>query len=352
MRVEGGAIVVRRVLAPGPLRVGDSLAAIDGAPIGSLDVLAEALRRAASREHVRVGVTRDGASIELVVPVVPMPAERVDGATVRYGQLHWRGHRVRTIEVAPDAAIATVLFLQGIYCQSIDLALSPDAPLARLVRELAARGVATLRVERPGTGDSEGPPCGELDLHGEIELYAAALDALGAPPILFGHSLGGAIAPMLAHRSLGVVAYGAPGEPWARTMRDGIERQLRLRGADEARIAAALARFDADPWAEGHGRSPALHRQLDALDFADLWSRVRVPVLVIVGEHDWVTGERAQLAIAEHARNARVLRLSGLDHSFTTHASLEASLREHGRGAFDVRVAEATAAFARAIAGP
>lgn len=353
VRLEGDRIVVTRVLSEGgALREHDVLLAIDGHELASLDALGEQLRCAASREHVVVRVRRDDEIQELSLGVAPMPSERVDGASVRYDHVRWRGHRIRTITTTPSAPIATVVLLQGIYCQSVDVALAPDAPLAQLVRAWSARGLATVRVERPGIGDSEGPPCGELDLHGELELYEAALDTIDPGcVILFGHSLGGVVAASIAHRAAAVVAYGAPGEGWTATVRAGIDRQLRLFGATEARIGARLARFDANPFEERHGRALALHRQLDALDLGSMWESVRVPVLVLIGEHDWVTGERAQRAIAERAPDARVVELSGLDHSFTRHASLEASLRDHGRGVLDERIAEETARLARQLTG-
>lgn len=350
VRVDGERVVVTRALIEdGPLREGDVLAAVDGESITSTDLLGERLRAAARRERVTLRVERAGSILELELPVQPMPRERLAGAGVRYGHVLWRGHRVRTISTAPAEPVATVVFLQGIYCQSVDLPLSPDAPLSRLVRAWTELGLATVRVERPGVGDSEGPPCAELDLAGEIELYEAALASLPERPLLFGHSLGGVVATALAARAAGVIAYGAPGTSWTRTVREGIERQLRLRRASEPDVAARLARFDADPFEERHGRALELHRQLDALDLAEAWRRVPVPVLVLIGEHDWVTGGEAQRAIAERARDAEVVTLDGLDHSFTRHASLDASLRDHGRGAFDARVAGETARFARAL---
>ncbi len=349
---ERGRVVITRVLSPeNPLRPADVLLAVDGLAVSSVHDLTAQIR-AASSSTVRARVLRDGAERELALKLATMPSEPIEGAEVRYGEARWRGHRLRTIAVIPPDPIATIVFVQGMGLESVDHALSPHAPLAALVAAWSARGLASVRIERPGVGDSEGPPPSELDLDAERELARAALDTVRGPVVLFGHSLGGLIAALSDDRADAIIAYGSPGAPWTATAREGLARQLQLRAADEARIAERLRRFDADPFEARHGRSLALHQQLAALDVPGAWRGVDVPVQVVIGEHDWVTGRAAQRAIAEHAPDAHVVELDGLDHAFTRHPSLEASLRDYGRGAFDPRIADATAALATKLRGP
>jgi pimeloyl-ACP methyl ester carboxylesterase len=292
--------------------------------------------------------SRDGESYERRLEPTPMPLEEHPSCEVRYAHVRSNGHRIRTITVQPSAGAPAVLFLQGIRCQSIDLALTPDAPIAQLVRGLAQSGFTVVRVEKPGVGDSEGGPCEAMDFSAELAAYDAALSAMrGAhsPIFLFGHSVGGIAAPILAerHEVRGIVAYGTSARRWTSGLKDGLVRQLALRGASEDAIAARLARFEADPFGElESGRARAFHEELDRIDVELAWDRARAPALVLIGEHDWVAGREAQLAIAARVR-ADVVELSGLDHAFTKHASVTASLRAYGAGAFDRRIVDESA---------
>jgi pimeloyl-ACP methyl ester carboxylesterase len=99
-----------------------------------------------------------------------------------------------------------VLFLQGGGCSSIDVpwAVGTPGPLT-LLHAIASRGFVTTRVDKPGTGDSERPPCPETGFREELAGYQAALRALLADPavdrnrvFLIGLSLGGFFAPLLA----------------------------------------------------------------------------------------------------------------------------------------------------------
>lgn len=60
----------------------------------------------------------------------------------------------------------------------------------------------TLRIEKPGVGDSEGGPFAELDFTTELDIYRQALKQLKEQPevdaehvFIFGHSMGGAFGP-------------------------------------------------------------------------------------------------------------------------------------------------------------
>src|SRR5690606_14250957 len=127
--------------------------------------------------------------------------------------------------------------------------------------------------------------------------------------------------------------YGTTARRWSRCLRDGLERQLALRGHDREEIAARLARFDEDPFEERHGRTLGYHQELEALELGPVWARIPIPALVVIGEHDWVVSEQEQRALAAMAGDAEVLSLEGLDHAFTAHPSREASLSALGAGA-------------------
>lgn len=337
------------------LRAGDVLCSLAGSPLRDLRELAFALRAAGRDTSTELAFVRDGERHVRRVDVVAMPCE--PGA--EYGELAGTGARLRTIATRATTPRALVLVIQGIACESIDHALDPGAPLAALVAGWTGAGYDTLRFDKRGVGDSEGPACATTDFQTELAdartalaLAASMARDRGVPLVVFGHSVGGIIAAQLATDELaGVIVYGTPVMRWLDCLLDSTRRQLALRGASEHEI---VERQDAithlATTGELNGRSAAYHEQLHALDLEAAWRAVGVPVLVLRGEHDWVVRADDQARIAELARGgATVVDLPGLDHLFGWHADRDASLRDYGSGRADPSIVHATVAWLDAL---
>lgn len=323
-RVLPGSMAARAGLLEGDIIVGFGGETPDRA------ALIDACRARAGDETTLV-FTRDAERLEARVDYVPFPNEVVPGAEVVYGESG--PHRV--ILATPAGADTVVCFLPGIGYASVDFALREAAPAARFLADLCAHGLATFRVERPGLGDSPGAPC--VGFHHEQRIYRDAFERLGgfSKRVIFGHSVGGMHAPMLADLADALVVYGTSRRRWSTCLSASRERQSRLRGVgNEGR----------DEWPAE--RATRFHEELDALDLPRIWDEVPCPWLVAIGEHDWVVGEDEQRELGGEA-----LRLEGLDHAFTRHASLEESLNALGRGTYDDRLARGCAAWIRATLG-
>ena len=329
------------------LGAGDRLRAIGGRPTRTLAELGVALRQAGADQRVELTWSAGRAT----VPVVPHPTEDLDGQRISYEEVAVPGARLRAIVTRPldRAPRAAVLVLQGIACESVDYGpAAPDVPLGRLIHGWARAGLMTMRIDKRGVGDSEGGPCVELDFETELGDFRAALAAVPCDRVmLFGHSVGGMVAAVLAgERPVGgVMVFGTSTASWLDCVVASTRRQLALRGVDAAEIDRRAAALGERMLNEGlNGRSAAYHRQLHLLDLRAAWSRVTAPVLVLRGEHDWVVSPEEQAAIAP----ANVVDVPGLDHMMGRHEAREDSLRAYGAGRADPALTAITLEWMRA----
>jgi pimeloyl-ACP methyl ester carboxylesterase len=300
------------------LRVGDELLAIDGeselrAALATVRDVIATTNRGDVRVRLRARPAEDGASYEHVV---------LDGV------------RLRTIVRRASPSRGSVLFLQGISLASIETSAAARA----LCTAWSDAGFTSMRVEKRGVGDSEGDLA---DFDAELAGARAAFDALSAPVFVFGHSVGGMIAPLLDRSARGTMVYGTAATRWTTCVAASTRRQLQ--GRDEATIAAAV---DAQlrGMQLGDERSPAFHAQLDGADLAGAWRAIDHPVLVLHGTHDLVVGHDEARAIASLAPCAELRLLEGLDHSLARR-DLGSPLVDSG---CDPAIIDATIAWMRA----
>src|SRR5690606_13282855 len=118
-------------------------------------------------------------------------------------------------------------------------------PTYQLVEALTAAGLATLRVDRSGLGDSEGPPCTDLDLEQELSMWETARAAFLASPqvsrgrhFIYGRSLGGILAPLVAQDQpfAGIAVWGTTAGGWHEASLASAAYQYRLRGVRGAEL--------------------------------------------------------------------------------------------------------------------
>ena len=149
--------------------------------------------------------------------------------------------------------LPAVLLIGGIGTYSVDYSFDPDhdvaEPYRRLLTALTRRGFVTLRVEKSGVGDSEGPPAKDVDLESELAGYVAGLQLLKQrsdvdPERIFilGHSIGSVEAPMAAAREpvRGIVVMQGVGTTWFEYELRNKRRQLELEGIAPAEVAQRM----------------------------------------------------------------------------------------------------------------
>jgi pimeloyl-ACP methyl ester carboxylesterase len=368
------------------VQVGDVLLAINDAKVVASGDLSNAMRGRKGGQSVTLLIRRGDEDRTISVTLDAVEPELVDGSAVTYSSVVVPGgYRLRTIITEPtDSAIASpdgrhpaFLYVQGIYCASLDRPSNPNSVDTKLVHAMAKAGFVTIRVDKPGLGDSEGPACGEIGFETELDGYKAALRQLASLPsvdpdriYLFGHSMGGVMMPYLTREVpvRGSIVYGTLTRTWLEYQLENTRRQMTLMGATPAEIndavqgeakTSAMILIDGKTLGDVWERYPELRsddpmvdathiasrhvrffKDLQDLNLARAWEESTGDVLAIHGEYDWVTDASDHAMIAEivNGRSPGAgthVELAKADHGFTTHATLEDSLSAMGKGTWD-----------------
>ncbi len=312
------------------IRQGDVVVAIDDRSVRSLREVRAAL---ASVGEVAT-FTLAGGTLR-TARVQRKPTE----ASVLYDTIDGR---LRALVTRPPGRSAAVLLTQGISLASIE----DSAPFRALVDALP--DFVTMRIDKSGVGDS----LGEVpDFAQELADFGAALHALSRYDFVdpnaifvFGHSVGGMIAPLLRDGVAGIAVYGTTARRWYTCLAESSRRQAELCGRDPTGVAERQREVIARGEDE---RSLSFHEQLEAVDLAAAWRSVRCPTLVLHGEFDWVVSRDESRGVAELS-SGRFDEVEGLDHTMTRHDGLAASLEAYGRGAIDRSPGDEIARFFRA----
>ena len=209
------------------------------------------------------------------------------------------------LELPDGAPRAQALFAHCFTC-SKDVAAA-----GRISRALARRGVAVLRFDFTGLGNSEGD-FENTDFSSNVADLVAAAGHLRregrAPELLIGHSLGGAAVVMAAGEvaeARALVTIGAPSEP--------AHVRALLRDAEPEILATGRARVSLG------GRGFTIRREfLEDLERHDLPARLRAlrrALLVMHGPLDEVVGIDHARALYEGALHPKsFVSLDGADH--------------------------------------
>jgi pimeloyl-ACP methyl ester carboxylesterase len=393
-----GAILLRRVEGGSPaedagLRPGDRVLTIDGRPIRDpLDVLRA---RHGSRSGSEVVFTVERAGVRVDARFRPRAAllEQHPGIEIRYeSALTSRGFEVRLLVTHPKGSgpWPAVVFIPWLSCDSIDFPLGPQDGWSRMLFDLIREsGWVVVRIEKAGAGDSTGPSCVDADLEADLAGFRAGLRKVGQLPyvnpkkmFLFGGSIGGALAPVLARESMfkGVVVTGGFYKTWLEHMLELERRRLALAGRTPGEVNAALRGYAdfyslylnggatpgdvarkrpdlASLWygLPGHqyGRPAQYYHQVQALNVAEAWAAVDAPVLVVYGEYDWIMSRDDQELIVDSVNrrrpgSARLVVVPRMGHNIETFASM-AKAFEDDSGEYTRAVIDAVLQWLREV---
>ena len=389
---NGGGVTINAVLPSLPgeaagLKPGDVIASVDGTPVANNAEFLVKLRRPGGQPVV-LGITRAGSAMPVRVVLAEAAKEHDPAVDTRYDALEIDHSLRRILVTSPHGATGkhpAVLVVGGIGCYSVDVASNTEDAYMRLTHDLSKRGFVTMRLEKSGVGDSQGPPCPTVDYTTEAASYGVALDALRREPLadpahvyIFGHSIGSIIGPRLAAEKhvAGIAVAEGVARPWIEYELENSRRQAQLGGRSPADVdKSLLLKEDCmhrllverqpkstllrdKPECADYTQYPApdaYFQQLAPLNMAQPWMDLSIPVLAVYGTGDFVTDERDHQRIVDivnavHPGNARLVVIPGMDHNLTPAGSQGASFdrtvkRNGARATYDPRFTASVAGW-------
>jgi pimeloyl-ACP methyl ester carboxylesterase len=368
------------------LQVEDLITHVDGREIQDREDFVRRVRAMRAGDVVKLEGRRGMGPFSVTVPVKARRGEAADGMQVFYESVMVDGHRRRTLVAVPGEGKGkrpAVLFATGVGCFSQEIVRPAEGP-ASLLQGLTREGFITMRVEKSGMGDSEGPDCSgpDVDMDAEVRGYVAGLRALKKDPrvdpdniFLVGLSIGAVEAPLIVAQEpvKGVVVINTEAKPFYEYLLETRRRQQQLRKMPFDEMDAMLALGAAcsyrlliekrsseqivkdAPECAPHVRFPASDRYMQqwaALNPGKAWKAVESPVLIVVGTSDYIAGVFDSPYLAEMINSyepgrATLTLIPGMDHHLSKAASMEESVSRAGPGEFEPAVLGVVAAWLR-----
>lgn len=381
------------------LQKSDVVTAINNTPVKSMGDYSNAISSIRSGDLVSVRFLRNRKEMNASAKAVMRPYERSDIADVQYDWVPFKNGALRAITRKPKGGtnLPVILLIPGYGCGSIENYMSSYN--GKLLTEWLKAGYAVVTIEKSGLGDSYGClPCSEVDLATDIESFDAGYRYMEQLPFadkgrlyIWGHSMGGVIAPEVAkrHQPKGVLVFGTTFRPWSefllemhRIQKPLLENQTYEQTEDFTRkiqkiyyeffvlkksreelyqnpeykdlVAGELGykAGDHDMW----GRHWSFWPQIDSLNLAKSWQQLNCPVLILHGATDYescsmVEPELITRTVNEkHPGNATMQVIPQLDHFMMKSTSWENArdnfkTQQYAKGNFNPAIAQATIAW-------
>lgn len=363
------------------LQRGDVLLELGGREVNSPDEAVRMVGAYRAGQSLQYKLLRAGKTLVQQTTIQGLPSESYPDLEVTYSSVKAGDAQLRTMVTKPKnrgGNLPALLFIQGIGCYAMDTPFDTLRTETQLINYIARQGFIVMRVDKSGLGDSRGAPCETIDFYTELEGYRQAYAALRAVPdvdasncFLFGHSMGGLMAPLVAkdHPVKGIAVYGTIGvnfmEYFTNTRRT-IAQALELDAAEsdlyvkrESACAAMLlnarlSREEAIKLDEVCAgvydilllRSDAYWRQLYDLNIPALWQAYDGKTLAVWGSTDYISARREHEMIAEtvngsHPGNGTFMEIPNTNHGMYLAATFPEA--RNNPGPFNPKVAEGIA---------
>jgi alpha-beta hydrolase superfamily lysophospholipase len=310
---------------------------------------------------VTIEIIRDKKILIKKGTVPPRPKESFDKIITEYKSIMSPyGYRVQVIITRPQNAngkIPGIFLIRWMSCDPIEKPDSRKHGVARMLEDFIQKsGYAVMRVEKPGLGDSQGPPCYDTDFCHELAAHQEAyrvfrqLEFIDSTKIvIFAQSNGAAYAPLVAEaqQPAAYLLSGGWAKTWYEHMLEFKRRNFELSGDKQVEITRKM-KLIAELYTDYliHKRVPGeiviqkphlkevwdaefdhqwglpitYMQQLQDLDIPGAWSGVNVPAYVFYGGYDGAMVEEDHKKIVSlinnHGKNvAKYELVPNLSHS-------------------------------------
>ena len=302
------------------------------------------------------------------LPLAAQQREQFKNADVIYGWVSdSRGEQLRTFVTRPKSTagkIPVIFFVGWLSCDSVEYPMGEtDGFGAIFWRLIEQSGYATVRMDKPGVGESKGD-CATTDFLTELSGYQAAFDSIPkydfidpTRVIVVGLSNGGGTSVLVPreHPVRGYIAASSWGRTWYEHMLELERGRLTRAGKSAGDVNSGIKIFSQfydsylngratpgevltqhpnwkDTWYDKpdgqYGRPAAFYQQLQALNLGEAWQKVSAPVLVMHGAADTVMSDADSRSIADianraHAGRARYVTVENAGHLLSVKDVLE-----------------------------
>jgi len=303
-----------------------------------------------------------------------LPRESSPAYELLYGSVRIGQELQRVIVTLPpgEGPKPALFFIGGLGCYSLDFSgTGPKAEAYQRILDFATRqGFVTMRVEKTGMGDSVGTRCEYQDFRREVAGNLEGLKALASFPFvdskqihIFGHSIGGVIAPLLAAKVpvKGIAVLGSLATDWYDYDLANNRRQSLLSGMSPAAVESFMyyqqqASYEfyrlkkpleqilvERPDLKNYLYMPAhwtyMQQLTEAHPVTD-WNLSRSKVVIFSGAADFIGSQEHELQVMVQEVNKtratplRLISVEKLDHFFRNAESQSASLRNQQSNGF------------------
>lgn len=371
-----GAVTFNTTASVGGLAQGDIVYSIDGKQVGSPQEAVAIVSGIPVGSRFEVRLVRSRQHQTLSLTMLEKPRDKGPNYEVIYDHVVSHGRRIRTMVSKPTKPGKHPVFflIQGLGNFSLDNPIGTGA-YADIIKPFVDEGWVTVRVDKPGQGDSEGGPTADEDFDAELDCYRQALKAIKKYDFvdpdrifIFGHSMGGCFGPIVAseEKVAGIAVYGTVLKTWTEYWLENVRRQQLLGGANYVQVHDNLQnisrfmhyllkeRLSPETIKERHPdlqstvnqnvpdgkhmstRTLEFWRQLDSKNFASYWERVDAHVLAMWGENEFIStkedhGMIAEIVNSKRQGTAEFVIVKESDHGFFRTTSAADSHRKWGQ---------------------
>jgi pimeloyl-ACP methyl ester carboxylesterase len=293
-------------------------------------------------------------------PDSPRKREQFRKAEITYDWVtNPHGQKIRTFVTRPRSAsgkVPVIFFVGWLSCDSVEYPNGEtDGFGAIFWRLIEQSSFATVRMDKPGVGESQGD-CAKTEFQPELDSYRAAFDSIFKYPFVnqnaifvIGLSNGGGTSPLTVgqHPVRGLIAASSWGRTWYEHMLENERLRLtgnkKLSAADVNDSVKAFTDFYSlylmhrmkpgeiiaqhpewkTLWYDApdgqYGRPAAFYQQLQDLNLGKVWQDVNAPVLVIHGSADTIMSQADSRAIADIVNRAHPERASYVEIGNANH---------------------------------